>query len=399
MFSPDDFHSLFLHAAGTSEVPKCFFEWASFSLLAACLNDRVYYCKHPGDKLYPNLYITLVGPSGSGKDFAAKFASKFVRDNPNVFRYYGKISGAGLADVLAFPDATTASIDGRPTVWMVFPELANSIGKKDLADDFVKRLTALSAGEDDVYRESTRSLISEGREITYAVPLLNCLFGSTQRWLIECVTKEAVESGFFARMLTVDGAYDPAIRIPRPILPADHAEAIDELRRRIAKVCKLKGEFTLTDRARAIHDRWYMDRPYPDDERMRPLWKRMDDNVLKLGMVFSKAVQRSHEKHPLVITSLAMQHAQQYAHYAYSALAPLLRWANRSGGQMNNLEVVADLVRAAGRIQHSPLLKKVTHRGMHGKEMAEHLKVLTERKSIKVERLASGGRAYVWNGS
>lgn len=394
------FIDLYLDAIGINEVPTVYHEWGAISLLAACLNDRVWFEKFPGKKLYPNLYVTLVGASGSGKDSAIDHASSFVEKVKVVHEFYGKVSGAGLADVLAQPSARRASIAERPTVWLVFPELANSIGKGSLADEFVKRLTALSEGKDKKYQEVTRTLLAEGNELSYDSPLINCLFGSTQKWLIECVTADAIASGFFARMFVIDGSYNPNVRITNPTRPSNYKLLMDALGARVRAVTQLTGCFTMTKQAAAIRDRWYQTRPLPDDERLYPSWKRQDDQVLKVAMVLSPAVQWAHtsyESTHLVITGDAMAEAQRVVQSAHKDLPNLLRWANRSG-PANSFETVVDAIQSANRIPHSTLLKRVTSRGIHAKELRDYVNTLVEREDINIERNKNGGKLYVWLG-
>lgn len=385
------FLDLLCLAAGKSEVPQQYFLWSGISLLAAALNDRVWYEKWRGKRLYPNLYVMITGASGAGKDSAIDFASQFAAKIKGIHEYYGKVSGAGLADVLARPDARRASAENRPTVWLVLPELANSIGKGALADDFVKRLTALSEGKDKRYQEITRGLMREGNELSYESPLINCLLGSTQNWLVDCVTAEAISSGFFARMFVINGEWDPSVRIYKPMFPDNYDELVDELRTRLKAITRLGGCFYLTKQADKIRETWYNSRPVPSDRRLWPNWKRLDDMILKLAMVLSPAVQVGYEK--LVITSEAIVEAQRLATDAFGGLPSILKWAARSG-KTSDMEKIADLITQAASIPHSALLKKAAHHGIHAKELKDLVTILVDRGDVRRVRNHNGGVVY-----
>lgn len=397
----DDFLSLYLQACGTSEVPEVYHYWSAISLIAACLNDRVWYEKHHDAKLYANLYVALVGPSGCGKDTAVKRAAKFARGMEEVHKFHGKLTGAALADELNRPAAFEASAEDRPTIWLTLPELANSIGKGTQADDFIKRITALYSGDDDEYREITRGLMQETKELKYGTPLLNCLFGSTQRWLIESVTPEAVESGAFGRILTIPGTFNPdGLRITNPEAPEDYDDMMNELHRRIKRLVRMEGRFYLSKQAAAIRDRWYQTRPAPSDERLLPSWRRADDSVLKVAMALQASDSTSHEfngANPRMITSHALVRAQRLVHFSHASLPDLLQWAARARDKDGATDVNT-ILRRAGRIAHSAALKKVAHYGIDAGVFKRCVATLMESKCLGVERTKTGAKVYVWRG-
>lgn len=392
-----DFLELYLYAIDHTTVPQPYHVWSCLGLVGACLNDRVWFEKFPGKPLYPWLYCLLVGRSGSGKDVAIEFASGLLNNTPAVFEFYGRASGAGLADILNGQPAKAASAKGdRPTVWLVFPELSMSIGEGRQAKDFIRRLTGLSGGKDKTYREATRALMMEDADISYGAPLINALMGSTKEWLVDCVTESDMRSGFFARVFAVDGQFDISVRGDyRPKFPADYDDAITELHSRVRRICKMEGEFVLSEQADAIMERWYYTRPLPQDDREEPLWLRQEANIYKIGMVMSAMSGR----YDYIINSSELKAAQRYVNTAYRGLPSLLQFAARTAdGRVNALEVVAEMIKRAGRIQHSPLLKKLGHHGMHGDDLKKHIQTLVERGDIENKRNEHGGKVYTWVG-
>ena len=88
------FIDLYMHMIGRSEVPRRFHFWSAMSLLAACVADRVWVKADIATKIYPNLYVFLVGPSGSGKEQAIKVVLKLVAEQQSkVNPYAGKMTG------------------------------------------------------------------------------------------------------------------------------------------------------------------------------------------------------------------------------------------------------------------------------------------------------------------
>lgn len=60
---------------------KLFAEWAAVFLVSAALTRRVWVRTSEGmPPTYPNLYVALVGPPGSGKDIAINPVAKLLRE-------------------------------------------------------------------------------------------------------------------------------------------------------------------------------------------------------------------------------------------------------------------------------------------------------------------------------
>src|SRR5579864_3128365 len=58
--------------------PQNFIDWGFYSMIASCLQRRVW-CFSDEDKCYPNMYITLVGPPGTGKGLVTKRIVELLR--------------------------------------------------------------------------------------------------------------------------------------------------------------------------------------------------------------------------------------------------------------------------------------------------------------------------------
>lgn len=392
-----NFLDRYIHAAGRSLVPRVFHEWSCISLIAAALADRVWFEKFPDDKMHPNLYVILIGPSGLGKGIAIKIATKFAttkRYAVEINPYQGKVSGAAFADVLA--PVASRDEDGKvqldsdtaPVVYLVTPELSMSLGSGKFADDFIKRMTALWEGGDYIYRENART---NNINLSYRVPTVNWIGGSTEDWLHGSVSRDAIVSGFFGRAIPVKAAYDLNKRITDPTFPPDRAETVEWMHRRMRQIVALEGRFELSNKAQEVRDAWLQNRPLPDDEALFASWMRQDDLALKVGICLAVCSG----KDDFCIRAAEFQHAIQLIQRAHQAIPDLIKTASRSLAT-TALDVVEGFVKVAGRIPHSALLKKVTHRGIHAKDLQMHIATLKEKKQVIVDRTNGGGAVYVW---
>lgn len=280
------FPDLFCYAAGNVEAPACYFRWTALSLVAACIDRRVYFEKMTYQRIYPNLYLFLIGGSASGKGLAIGMAEKLVdlmdaceMGAPNIYR--GKLTSAAMHDEMAVMEST---FETSAPVYLITPEVSNAVGTGSLAKDLIKFTTEIWEGTPK-YTETTRT--SGKHVIRY--PCLNWIAGSTPQWCSETVDYSDLMSGFFARVMAVIGERDDSIRIPFP-----DTSGWDQVKQWLAYRLALllpasdkqfEGAMFLTEAAKSCYADWYCTRSATTVEYMEPTWKRLPDQVLKLAML------------------------------------------------------------------------------------------------------------------
>jgi len=377
---------VYLHHVGQSEVPRAFHLWAGLSMVAAAVSDRVWYEKFPGQKLVPNLYVLLLGPSGLGKDQAAGAALRYVADLPVVNVYQGRATAPHLIDRLAGKWArnpSTQAKEYKSKLYLITSELAFSVGRGSYADDFIKLMTALYSGSPYPIHEGTR---------THGVgaitnPCINWLGGTTMEWLHECVTRDAIEGGFFARVACIKATYDFTVRYRRPRVPDDLAVCTDFIRAYVKMLTHLRGVFTMTEEAEAIEESWYQTRDVPTDETLLPSWRREHDLVLKLSMLLSLC-----ESATLAIEARHMTEAQQMTRQVLRAVPSVVAHAHVTPETGPTLRV-ENLLRKYQALPRSTLLKRSR---LNAEQMELALKTLMERKQVARTQSPTGASVYVW---
>lgn len=309
-----DFIKLFVHHAGVSEVPRSFLEWGAVSLIASCMAERTYHCfLSPTTPLYPNLYVFLLADSGVGKGVTCDLVTSYLQSTEKkrltgfeesrttaqgtMDRLAGKSKKLSFVEALIAmkskqeedeyanetPQERAERLADQHRVYLVFEELAASVGTGIRANDFTVFLTKSYGGKGYVDRTRTHGEIDFSGLIS-----VNVLAGSTHRWLKDCVSLDAVLGGFFARVFIVDGDLEGhKIRIWRPEYSPDVDLVRQHLERRVNELIQLSGEFKLTDEADALGKYWYMNRPEPDDPSLEPIFRRERATMLKLAHVFA----------------------------------------------------------------------------------------------------------------
>jgi len=376
---------LFIEYMGVTSIPRQYLTWSFLSTLGACLNDRGIYENNAGKVLYPNLYVLLVGPSGIGKDSAIDAATDLVEETKYVNPYYGKLTGAALADMLGRAEARAASIEKRPTIWLIFPELANSFGNANQADDFIKRLTAMAHPKKRAYQEHTRGLMQESGELSYAAPIIHAIFGSTQAWLLDTVKHEQVQSGLFARMFVVEARRNYKNRVVDPRRPQGWEKMEAELKLRLKELFSLCGIFARTKQCNKVREHWVLSREAPQSEVEAPMWERQPELTDKLAMLLSDTVQYGAEDY--LITTPVWNEARHMVLETHRNFLDLYKWGSRVSQATRDVETVAGVIRDAGRIPHSPLLKRANHRGINAEGVKRALGELEGRNEILVDKI------------
>jgi hypothetical protein len=371
-----NFVDLHLYACGKSEVPEVFHRWACISLLAAAVGDNVHMMKlHK--KLFPNMYIFLIGPSGLGKGEAIDAAIKLATDVPVINCLRTKVTAQGLIDFLRAKqrrkDGTVIWLNQR--MYLIMPELAMALGTGRLADQFIKHMTDFYSCTGDMIKERTRTHGS----FEMPSPILNWLVGTTKEWLMSSITKDALYGGFIARTACVQAQYNLDKRWCEPEYPPDREIVEAYLYARLVKLTRLRDvEMKLDEKAQAAVKYWYDNREAPDpDDPLCPTWKREHDFVLKLSMIFALAEERT------TISVADFYRAEKHARELFRLMPDLITFAQTT----EKTEAVARaqaIIRRAKQIRHDLLLRRLNITNDHfEKDVIATLKAM---KLIRVDK-------------
>jgi hypothetical protein len=374
----------FLHACGTSEVPRAFQRWAAIATVAAVLRDRVWMPKG-GGTLKPNLYIFLVGPSGIGKGEAIASSLRLLKDFAQVPTLYGRLTAAAMIDMLAH---SSSRPNRYSKLFLATPELAMAVGRGPQADDLIKLMTELYGGAD--YAPLVERTRTSGRHLVIG-HCLNWLAGTTREWLRDCVTREAVEGGFFARVACIQADYQLHRRVPSPIKPADYDATMERLHEHIESLLALEGEITMDAQAEAVHRDWYVTRPEPLTESLLPSWKREDDLARKLAMVLAMSEPMPQR----VITAKHAVAAQQLVAETAKQLPAIIEYI---GADMESdaMRRIRQVIREAGTISHTAIAETMARFGVTHDRLRVFMDTLIDAGMVHRVRHPRVGPVYQW---
>ena len=379
-----DLLSLYLHHAGRSSIPADYHLWTCYSLVAACLGNRVCFERFRDQPLYPNLYVFLIGPSGVGKSAAIGTGRKFVED-PQVSRAVGPLSGLKVTAEYLIDAMARRTKTGEPAVvYLLTSEASATIGRGDRADMFIRTVTELFTGREQMLIEGT---VGRGTRVLKNY-CLNWLAGTTVEWLNDSVRRQDIAGGFFARVIPVVASVGPPTTAVE--YPDDYDEVVERLHERFQQLTTLNGCFQFSEAADAAFAAWNEGRPRPRDELLAPSYERRPELVLKVAMC--RAVMDD----PLNL-SIRRHHVADAIKHVDRALRSLPMLIDRAAEspETEGLLWVSTTIRSFGRIQHQRLLSWALRRGMSPKHLDGLISALIQAR--KVERVPTlMGVYYIW---
>lgn len=369
---------LYLYACGKSEIPLAYHRWCLLSLVAASVGNRVYYNKFGHKPLHPNLFVFLVGPSGLGKGAAMSHMLQLEH------QWHHVLNGAATHKALVkrFSTPQPQEGPGYENCYLIHEELGNSIPSGTLGNDFVKFVTDTYDRAGSRYTDATRT---EG-EVEFAQPCLNWLAGTTPEWLAKTISYEDMLSGFFGRVIGVPAWYDDANRVYHPARhdPVDRQEVVDYLCARIHLLTRIPAhsQFKMTKAAERIDEERYVNQLPPEDERLRPYFKRESDLILKLAMVLSLCRSQN-----LTISVDDINDAHDLVTQGRKDMKTILEWATRSTWRVAE-QAILDLLeqRRNSWVRRARILQEIREHNLSSREADELLETLTSRDDLKTRR-------------
>ena len=379
---------LFVYMREDDEIPVEFVQWSCLALVAACVGDRVFFYRLKDEPLYPNLYTILVDDSGKGKGRAASLVERFCRDIPVVHYRRMKVTAPKLIDVLGKEGYTEEGVQliPSPKIFLVMPELSFYLGKGEHAQGLIEMMTELYGGS-CTFSEGTRM----HGDVTVRDPCINWFAGSTKEWLLNAVSPEAIKSGFFARTAVIYG--EEKKQKWRPKYQDDYKQVLNYVQMRVLELCNLRGEMWMNPQAESWMESWLANRKEPEDEFLKPTFRRQREMVTKIAMLLSLCMGTSME-----ITLSQVVRAEKVVRKVVEKNMPdLMEFSNRTPETKNEV-VIREMLRRKGEMTQSELTKAVFRHGITGDGVRRGVQSLKQKKLVLTESSGKGAMKHVWVG-
>lgn len=401
-----NFIEAFIEFCGESECPRAYLEWTAYSLLAACCGNRIYLPYRIGNqpiKIYPNLYVMLLGPSGNYKSFAISRVQTILASvdySKRLNLYSGHVTASGMYDAMQTlkrvrnkdtQTVETTTLEWLSQFYLLNDELANDVGSVEYADLFIRALTKLyHLGPFDDRTRTSGHIHLENYS-------LNWLAGTTIEWLIMAITRHTLLSGFFGRTVTVHCNYEPRWIYPYDAKkPADWDILFQYLAARCDELLDTKGPIKLTAEAIRVDRSWYMSREKPtgNDPTMQAS-QRQHDLGLKMGLLDALARHRDYIDDEML--ARAQDLTKQVVQWQREVLPSIQKGTHGAPSDR-----ILQFILAKGRISHTALFKYAYDKfGMRAFELESLIRTWLDAGHLsEVPQMRSkGGAIYVAKGN
>ena len=268
-----------LDATEESESPERYFYWAAISAISAICRRNIYLDKY-FYKLYANLYVLLIGPSGLRKGVPISIAQRLVEQVhcTRVISGRGSIQGIvrDLSKAYTLPDS---SIIKDAIGFLVSSEFDSMLVQDEIA------FTLLTDLYDTHFKDDWKNIIKVAGTDHLKNIYLSLLGASNETNLSHAIPHNAIGGGFVARTIIVLEEKKRLLNplTERPLRVPDY----DKLSERLFKIANINGIFTYSPEGKKFYEDWYTD--FAADETKDPTGtlERVHDTVLKVAMCIS----------------------------------------------------------------------------------------------------------------
>jgi len=393
----DDFITGYLKYTESSEPPLSYHTWISIGMIAGALQRKVRL-DWGFERIYPNMYIVLVGPSGrSRKGIALGIGKSILSEIGGITMTSENATREALiramkGAVTNFQMPNTGQILFHCSITCFSEELSVFLGQNDIK--FLASLTDWYDSKDNWTYETKGT----GKDHLQGL-CFNLLGATAPDWLQSMLPQEAVGGGFTSRVIFV--VEDKKGKtVPKPNPTEDEAQLRSALIVDLNRINNMTGMFTFSPDGEKAYIDWYTAHDkqldsgkFPvEDSRFNGYAERRATHIRKLMMIMSAS-----RGDDMLLTLEDFNRAHTILK---SAELKMSRTFGGLGGAKyaNATEKVMDYVRG----MHAPVSRQDVmrkfYRDVDGATMRiiEEVMEQTGMVSIKVN-LTSGDKIYVWN--
>lgn len=270
------------------EAPELFRKWAAIGILSSVLERRVWNRTGKG-VLYPNMYIVLVGPPGTGKSLLISTSEKIIREIKDVHVAPSSVTTASLVDTLQLSVTKVLHpyFFQYNSLQVVMSELQNFLPSYESA--FMGMLTKLYDCE--LYEERRRT--GKVQHIRIDFTQLSILAGTTPSYMATLLPEGAWDQGFTSRTIFV---FSEVVNGVGEIFPEEEdfeysEQLMEDIVTDLKGIKHLVGKIQWTDTAKLTLQKWANEGcpPVPEHGRLTHYVTRRLAHLLKLSLTASVA--------------------------------------------------------------------------------------------------------------
>jgi len=263
-----------------SESPRKYYYWAGLTAIAGVVKNNVYLDKFYY-KLYPNIYVLLIGKSGIRKGPPVALAKRLVSEVNNT----RVISGRASIQAVITELRTARTFDnGGPPLTDAVGFLTTSEFAAFIIQD-LQALTILTDLYDGDYNPEWVNLTKGSGSEKLKNPCITMIGASNEVHFRDAVPDNALGGGFVARTFIIHA--DRKSTVNSLTSAPKEAVSIPHLAEYLKVLSKLRGQFSFSEGGKALYDQWYGDFSEQDYSDTTGTIERLHDHILKASMLIS----------------------------------------------------------------------------------------------------------------
>lgn len=292
------FLDTFLDWTKDSESPEAYFFWTALSAVTATMRDNLYQ-QWQYDRLYPNMFVILVGPPAVGKRMPMVKSGQLVKYVKNTKVIEGSASMQAVIKTLG--EYETGGMKGASC--LLYSEEFSSFHVKDQNTN--ELLTDLW----DYHETWNRNLISWSASLKRVC--VSLVAASNEILLKEVLDSRAMFGGLLSRTIVVVESKkrrkDALLRKGNPDFLAEPYEV--KLKDHLMALSKLSGEIVFEEEAILEFELWYNTQWDEENPKTKTgIEGRMKTHVKKVAMALAmcefeldKVVRKKHVEQAIVV--------------------------------------------------------------------------------------------------
>ena len=252
-----DWLDAYMELTQDTEPPVAFDRWVGISAIASALQRKCWVDRGITQKIYPNMYIVLIGPAGIRKSTAMSTGRSLLEDLGIHIASEATTREALISRMKNSSTRSTFEHGGiekvHTSLTVHASELMVFVGQGRHNPQFLADLTDWFDAP-EVFRNDTRG---HGQEIIKGV-WLNLIGATTPDLFQEDLSKIAIGGGLTSRMLFIYGDKFKKY-VPFPTVTKRQLELYEQLKNDLGKMLLMTGPFVMTSDFKDAYVKWYRD--------------------------------------------------------------------------------------------------------------------------------------------
>lgn len=266
------------------EAPQKFFLWAGLATISAIVKNNVWLDRYGATdmlRVYPNIYVMTIAPSGHGKGVPIAIAKALVTEVGGVRTISGRNSIESILQTLGnaktLPGRKGPQMDS--TAFVVSGELSTALVRNPDA------LTILTDLYDGQYNPAWENTMKHTGVDKLDKPNMVLLGGLNDTHFNDMISDKEITGGFIARCMLVVSTERTVIN--DLLDPPEKLIDIKALAEPLKRLKDLHGPFTLEDDAKMYYRDWYKHYKPENSHDKTGSAMRVRDHIIKVSQLIA----------------------------------------------------------------------------------------------------------------